>query len=46
MKKIKLTESELVALIEKVIKENGDVRMGGEQKENKKKFEFNHKKFF
>ena len=37
MKKIKLTESELVALIEKVIKENGDVQMGGEQKENKKK---------
>ena len=37
MKKIKLTESELVALIEKVIKENGDVPMGGEQKENKKK---------
>lgn len=37
MKKIKLTERELVALIEKVIKENGDVPMGGEQKENKKK---------
>jgi hypothetical protein len=37
MKKIRLTESELVALIEKVIKENGDVPMGGEQKENKKK---------
>jgi len=37
MKKIKLTESELVALIEKVIKENGDVPMGGEQRENKKK---------
>ena len=37
MKKIRLTESELVTLIEKVIKENGDVPMGGEQKENKKK---------
>jgi len=37
MKKIKLTESELVALIEKVIRENSDVPMGGEQRENKKK---------
>jgi len=37
MKKIKLTERDFFALIEKVIKENGDVPMGGEQKENKKK---------
>ena len=37
MKKLRLTESELISLIKRVIKEENTVPMPGEQKENKKK---------